>query len=257
MKVRLVVAFFVVFLGAGLILAQGEKVEILSHKESVFVNTDCKKNKTCDLKMVEYFVEDYRVNLVGGQNYGTRFFVRYKTKLVKNLKKYVFVQFIKGCVFSSKLLDNQVVTRYDFVYPRDSGSVAFKFMDWTIDSYDQDPAYATIPGKSRFFGYRWNSVAGSFSKDTEKLYGQTRPKTPELYLVDHPGSSFWVDGSAKNISLQFKTCIYKAKEVSVNVAHDDMGFAKPLHCYEWNSSFVYNHLIEKFENPPYIISACQ
>jgi len=232
-------------------------VEILSHRENIFVNTHCDKNKTCDLKKVEYFVEDYSVGIEGDYNYGTRFFARYETKRTKDLEKYVFVQFIRGCDFSSRLVGGQVKISHDIVYPRNIDSIKFNFPDWTIDSYDSDPVYATIPDRSRFYGYRWNTVPGSFSTNTERLYGQKKPKIPQLYIVDHPGSAFYADGTAYNISLRFKTCIYKIKDVPKNVPYDNINFAEPLSCYEWHSSFVYNHLTEEFETHTDIVPACK
>lgn len=257
MRLRLTVGVIMAFLVAGLVLAQDRRVEILSHKEKVFVNENCKRTKTCDLKKVEYFVEDYKVAISGDFNYGTRFFARYETKSVKNLENYVFAQFIKGCDFSSRLSDGKFAISHDISYMRDNETVVFKFPDWVLDSYDHDPVYSTLPGKSRFFGYRWNTIPGSFLIETEKLYGEARPKIPKLYIVDHPGSSFYADGSAKNISLQFKTCIYKTKDVPTNVSYDNVNFAKPINCYEWKSSFVYNHSTGKFESPDYIVPACQ
>lgn len=257
MQIRLTLVVLTACLGADSLLAQNGRVEILSHKEDVFINNDCDKNKTCDLKKVEYFVEDYSVSIDGGYNYGTRFFARYETKRTKDLEKYVFVQFIKGCNFSSSLVDQEVEIAYDRVYPRDIGAIIFKFPDWTIDSYNLDPVYSTYSGRSRFYLYRWNTVPGSFSIDTENFYGQKKPKIPKLYLVDHPGQSFYLNDWAHNISLQFRTCIYRTKDVSAKVSHDDIDFAEPIHCYEWSSSFVYNHSTGQFESPVNIVPACQ
>lgn len=244
-------------LAGSLVYAQNGRVEILSHKENMFTNIDCKQNKTCDLKKVEYFVEDYSVGIDGGYNYGTRFFARYETNRVRDLEKYVFVQFIKGCDFSSELANGEVEIAYDRVYPRDAGVITFKFPDWTIDSYDLDPAYATVPDKSRFYGNRWNTVPGSFSTDTEFFYGQRKPRIPKIYIVDHPGQAFYLNGRAHNISLKFRTCIYQTKNVSKKVAHDNINFAEPISCYEWSSSFVYNHFIGEFESFLDIVPACQ
>ena len=104
MKTRLVGGFIIALLLSSLALAQGG-VEILSHNWAVFLNVSCKKTKTCDLGKIEYLVEDYKVAIGGSYNYGTRMFTVYETKSLKSLEKFAFVQFVKGCIFSSRLVD--------------------------------------------------------------------------------------------------------------------------------------------------------
>lgn len=257
MKKWLIAVVLMALAGAGLLSAQSGGVDILNHGGIVFTNTDCKKNNTCDLKKVEYFVEDYRVGIDGGYNYGTRFFARYNTDGTVNLEKFIFVQFIKGCNYTSRLVNGEVEVAYDRVYPRDAGAITFKFDDWTIDSYDFDPAYATNAGISRFYGYRWNIVPGSFSTKTEKYYGEQKPKNPELYIVDHPGQAFYLYELAHNISLKFRTCIYKTGEVPINASHENINFAEPISCFEWGSSFVFDHSADEFKSSSDIAPACQ
>lgn len=250
-------ALAVILLG-GLAYAQSGSPEILSRKESVFINKDCKKNNTCDLKKVEYYVEDYRVTLSeGGSNYGTRFFARYETKKVKHLDDFIFVNFIKGCRFASSLSSGQVLIDRHIVFRRDNTSEINNFKDWTIDSYDYDPAYSTFSGESRHYNYKWNTVADSFAKDTEKLFVFEKPRTPKLYISDRPGTAYLMNNQAKNVSLRFKTCIYKAKDVPNLVTHDNLNFAEPVSCYEWNSSFIYNHSTGEFESPGEIVDVCR
>lgn len=239
------------------IKAQESLLTILDHKISVFTNTNCHITRTCSLKTVEYIVENYKINISEGDNYGTRFFARYTTNSTTELEKYVFVQFIKGCDFSSQLVDGDVRFYYDVVYPRTYDNVPFNFPEWTLDSYDPDPVYSTVPGRSRFYGYRWNKVRGSFATDTELLYGQKKPKYPQLYIVDHPGSAFYEQGIGHNISLQFRTCIYRTKDVPKSVSYEKTDFARPLHCFEWNSSFVFNHFTGEFESFPEISQTCK
>ena len=257
MDIRVISTFLAVFLLNSSIFGQKGVVTVLSHKESKFVNINCKKTNTCDLKQVEYLVEDYSVGIENSYNYGTRFFARYQTNTVENLENYVFVQFVKGCLFSSKVEDGKVDISQDVAYPRESGSVMFKFPDWTIDSYNFDPVYSAAAGRSRFYYYIWNTVPGSFDTDTKKQYYREKPKIPQLYTVDHPGSAFYINRKAHNISLEFKTCIYRYQDVPASVSYDDINFAKPLGCYSWRSSFVYNHKTSRFESPSSISKACR
>ena len=253
-------------LGIGILLAlcwvtlsfsQVGLVTILNHREDVFLNTDCKKSRTCDLLRVEYITENYSVDLGDDYNYGTRFFARIETKRVRDLEKFVFVQFIKGCDFSSQLVNGQVELTYEFVYSRDGVIIPFKFPDWTVDSDSNNPVYTNVPGRSRFFAYRWNTIPDSLAKDTQKIYGFSKPTYPVVYMVDHPGTAFYMDDKAKNISLKFRTCIYKASDVPRKVASDNINFATPISCFEWDSSFVYDHSAQEFKSYSEIDSACR
>src|SRR5258708_2234454 len=83
---------------------------VLKHREKTFENSGCKKNSSCDLKSVTYTAEDYKVGVGDGFNYGTRFSAEYETASLPALKKYVFVQFILGCRFSSKKNADDTIT---------------------------------------------------------------------------------------------------------------------------------------------------
>jgi hypothetical protein len=44
----------------------------------------------------------------------------------------------------------------------------------------------------------------------------------------------------RNVALQFNTCIYKASAVPRDTRRDDVDFAKPITCFEWQSVYVYD-----------------
>ena len=255
---RLALTLSVILTTIGATSAQLYELKILNHREEIFINDDCQENRVCDLKKVRYLVEDYRVVMVDGEyNLGTRMFAQFEINSVSNLEKYVFAQLVRGCVFSSRVIDGKVITEFDVSYVRDEkNSVVFLFPDWVIDS-DSDPVYPSEPGKPRLYWYRWNTVRDSFSTDTEKFYGVAKPKLPKLYVVDHPGTAFVMDDKAKNISLEFKICIYKEKDVPKNVSPDNVNFAKPIDCFSWQSSFVYNHQTNQYESHSQVVPACQ
>ncbi|MEK7138645.1 MAG: hypothetical protein AAB799_00495 [Patescibacteria group bacterium] len=255
---RLVLTLSLMLTAASVLGAQMSKLDILNHKEKVFANDSCRKTKTCDLKEVRYVVEDYMVVMIDGEyNLGTRMFAQFETNSVRNLEKYVFVQFVKGCFFSSRIVDGQPVIEFDVRYLRDeNNSVLFLFRDWVLDS-NSDPVYPSEVSKPRLYWYRWNTVKDSFSTETEKFYGVSKPRLPRLYVVDHPGTAFVVNGRAKNISLEFKICIYREKDVPKKVSQDNIDFAKPTDCFSWHSSFVYNHKTNEYESHSQIVSACR
>ena len=51
----------------------------------------------------------------------------------------------------------------------------------------------------------------------------------------------------KNAALQFKTCIYKASDVPTATRRDNIKFAKPITCFEWQNVYVYDFDKARFE----------
>lgn len=232
--------------------AQNKEPRIISRSRAVFDNINCTVTHTCDLKQIRYVVEDYEILVDGGHSYGTRLFAWYTTDILDTLENYVFVQVIKGCQYYSSKLDNNIggVARDHF-----SERVIFNHKDWVIDSIDTDPVYFSTP-KSRHFNYKWNTKPGSTNNKTEKIYGLEKPNRPELYISDRPGTAFYMNGNAKNISLAFKICLYKTLDVPKTTSPDNVDFGIPIHCFYWYSSWVYNHQNNKFEGPYSISPVC-
>lgn len=252
----MIIALISIVTAMQLAVAKDGDMRIIKRAQYSFGNADCQSSQTCDLSGVDYLSEDYLIEVHDKNHYGTRFYARYRTESIDNLEKYVFVNFIKGCVYESipnnkdpKMLVNYVKEQYGDWEP-------FRYEQWTIDSLDTDPSYFSVPGLPRHFFYRWNSVPGSFSQETEKIYGLEKPDRPELYIIDHPGTAFFSNNRAKNISLKFKTCLFRAEDVPHEVNASINNFAQPVNCYYWESSFVYNHEAEKYEYPIEISSAC-
>ena len=142
--------------------------------------------------------------------------------------------------------------------------VTFKFPNWVIDSVDVDPMYWSTNQTEgiRHYSYAWNTVEDSFDQDTEKYFGIEKPTIPELYTEDLPGQSFVSElGSAVNLSLMFKTCIYKTKLVKPynkreNIKLGKFFVVKPIHCFNWDSIFLYNHESYGFERKHQLDSFC-
>ncbi len=105
--------------------------------------------------------------------------------------------------------------------------------------------------------YRWNRTEGSYEQSGEVLYYKEKPTVPRLYVTDHPGTSFLKGSVAKNISLQFKTCLYRTSEIPEITTGDEIDFAKPLHCFEWASSYIYDYKKNDFIKTSQLHSACQ
>ena len=223
--------------------------EVLSAKKLDWKNADCAKTDTCDLESARFLAEDYRILVLGKYSYGTRFAARYKTQDPSSLEKYGFVQWIRGCVFDSTQRPDGGID-YEFNIYRDFFArwEMFRHPDWVLDSADTDPFYNSTEGMARHAVYRWNRKPGSTDKETERQFGQERPAYPELYVLDHPGkvAFFTEPGTARNISLELKTCIYRSRDVPDSVRPEETEIPGALACFEWGSSFVYDHAAGKF-----------
>ncbi len=227
--------------------------------DKTYENDSCQQSDSCDLKSFRVRVEDSKVvSSSFGTNYTTGSFTEYQTSNVDTLTKYAVVQFIKGCQFYSTPDGRKFggISREFF-----NEIVPFKHPQWVIDSVDRDPIYnsATEFGDNRHAYYRWNEVLGSFKKETEHYFVQQTPVRPILYVLDRPGTAFYDDHEykdAKNISLQFKTCIYKTADVPKETTPDDLNFAKAIKCFDWKSSFVFNHKKKVYESPNKIDEYC-
>lgn len=228
-------------------------------KSTIFKNTNCKATDTCDLK--EFKVESYDFKVTFSDktfSLGTSAFMSYTTQDVANLEDYAIVQQIKGCHFDSYKNPATGEVEKTLGYSREffGEIIKYKHSNWVIDSIDTDPMYNNSISGLRHGSHRWNTVKGSYDKKTEKLYGRELPKSPTLYVSDLPGSAFIDSGFAKNISLQFKTCIYKTRDIPLILNPEDVNFKEAISCLNWSSSFIYNHDSAKYETKTDIDPVC-
>lgn len=222
-----------------------------------FKNTDCLANNTCDLTEFSVSSNDYHVLFQNGDvSHGSNAFMSYKTKEIDQLENYAIVQKIRGCKFWSSVNEDGSIKK-EILESREffGDFIKFKHPEWVIDSVDVDPVYNSVPDL-RHGAHRWNTKADSFDKETEKFYFRERPTAPRLYVSDLPGTSFYEDSKAKNISLEFEACIYKTADIPLIAKPDDINFSTPIACHSWKSSFVFDHKKEKFEVKNEVDSFC-
>jgi hypothetical protein len=225
-------------------------VHTLSQTKQVFSNPDCDSTGTCDLKRFTLITSIYEVWFSDDPlypTYGNGVIIEYETASVDALEKYAIVQFVKGCVFdSSKNGAGKISRHLGYVVSSFGERIPFCFPEWVIDSHDTDPAYNSDPEYGRFHLLRWNKP-GSYDQRTQKYYGGEKPKIPVLYMTDYPDGAFVTGTGVKNAALEFKTCIYKASDVPGETRRDDIHFAKPITCFEWQNVYVYDFSKGKFE----------
>jgi hypothetical protein len=225
-------------------------VHTLSKTEQVFLNPDCRSTNTCDLKRFTLITSVYEVWFSDDPNYptyGNGTIMEYETDSVDTLEKYAIVQFLKGCVFdSAKNGKGQITRNISYTVSSFGEDIPFCFPEWVIDSHDTDPAYNSDPEYGRFYLLRWNNP-GSYEYPNHKYYGAEKPQIPVVYMADYPAGAFVTGTGVKNAALEFKTCIYKAHNVPVATRRDDINFAKPLTCFEWQNLYVYDFDKGRFE----------
>lgn len=238
-------------------------VETLDSHRDVFVNPDCATSDSCRLKEFSVQVDRYRVNLPKGMvNFGTRMNARFQTDAVSGLEEFGLAQFLRGCQFTSKRkADGTIERRKDIFIPwHDDTNIPYVFTQWTIDGPSPDPLDWGFDGQeNRHFFYKWSPTPGSVDPATARYYGQGKPTQPALFVRDLPGTAFYdaKTGEARNISVEFRTCVYKAAEVPRQVGPTELDFAKPLQCFTWASSWIYDFDTGGMKSPVGVVPFCQ
>jgi len=218
-------------------------VHTLSETKQVFLNPDCRTTDTCDLRRFTLTTLVHEIWFSDDPNYpthGNGAIMEYETDSVNAIEKYAIVQFVKGCVFdSSKNRQGKIIKNVNYGVSSFGESISLCFPEWVIDSQDTDPAYNSDPEYGRFYLLRWNEP-GSYDNRTQKYYGAEKPNHPVVYMTDYPAGAFVTGTGVKNAALEFKTCIYKARDVPTETRRDNINFAKPLTCFEWQNVYVYD-----------------
>lgn len=209
--------------------------------------------------------QDYKVTYRPGDvSQGTRMFAKYETPKVDQLEEYGIVQFLRGCQYNTYLDKGKIVTVDNILRHSFNELVVFKHPDWIIDSVDLDPLYNNTPEGNESWGtrhgyYRWNRK-NNYDEDGEVFFKDEKPskniKKPNLYILAHPGTSFIEAGWAKNVSMEFKTCLYKTKDIPQKTTAGDLHFAKAIQCFDWSTSFIYDHATSKIVRPTGLVPHC-
>ena len=218
-------------------------VHTLSETKQVFWNPNCQSTDTCDLKRFSLTTSVDEFWFSDDPNYPTYAngaIMEYETDTVNALEQYAIVQFTRGCVFyTSKNGKGKISWNVSDTVPSFGEDIPFCFPEWVIDSQDTDPAYNSDPEYGRFYLLRWNKP-GSYDHRTQKFYGAEKPEKPVLYMADYPIGAFVTRSGARNVALEFRSCIYRARDVPPETRRDDIHFAKPLKCFDWQNVYVYD-----------------
>lgn len=217
-----------------------------------------KRKNGCGLAFVEFVAEEYRVWAGGSWSYGSQMFARYRTRSPGTLEDYVFVQYIRGCMYTVRFEDGVWNVYYDVVRKQFGKDVLFRHETWEFDNVYPERIYYAVPGYPTHYWYRWNDVAGSFERKTEHVYGEEKPPVSELYVRDRPSTAFFMEefGAARNVSLELVICLYSASQVPRGISKEEIDLSDALACFAWKSSFVFNPETKEFEGRDGIVSEC-
>ena len=181
----------------------------------------------------------------------TRFVI--KTKRISDLESFGVVQFIRGCMFRTRLV-NGVPTKELSVSRNELGNtVLFQHKTWEIDNDNNDPLISAEPGYGRFALLRWNQDSKNVQSDGSILYGNTKPPHSTVFLSDLPtaGALMPTLDAADNTTLEFQTCIFKITDLPLktDVKGSNVDKSKALFCAHWNHNYVFNFATQTTDEP--------
>lgn len=235
-------------------------------RKKIFTSTHISDKR---LSEVGFWERSYRVMPSAsdgseGPFYGNRLYAWYQTKQHTDLEEFVFVQFVKGCAFSTYADGAHISVEMDRA--REHFGVVRKFIhpDWEIDSIDEDPVYWSTKS-TRHDLLRSGGSADVFPDKTGEFpgYGERFPEVPRLFITDMPSGAWWWRRAnskaiaATNVSMWFRTCLYRAKDVPKTARPRDVNFGTPVVCYNWDNNRVYDHATGTMTTPVTLARECQ
>lgn len=184
------------------------------------------------------------------------------------LKKYGVVQYIKGCVFSSRVLgQNELATR-NFA---GQDAAPFLHRDWEIDSGDDiDPVYKSYgePGFDRLRNYfvprnaAWSRENPLVNERNEMWAGLERKvnSSNSIFADDFPQLAQLMDSDAGryagNTSLQFKVCVYEMDKIPTVVRNPKTWIPGEMGCVEFSANYLYSWSSRRFTEQTQIHPFC-
>ncbi len=215
------------------------------------------QNNDCSLK--EFKVQHYNYKVHFSKNndsYGTAMYAQFKTQTNSDLFDYVVVQYIKGCKFITEFKNGKITKRINESRELFGEIIPFQHKEWVIDSFDLDPVYSSYKNQ-RHMMYRWNEQSNPLLKNSYRVY-QKAPTARSLFIRDYPGTAELNSNTDKvdNLSMKFKTCLYREKDVPLTPYDSTFGPNKAIKCFSWQSSFIYDYAKKVYTNPKKIDPFC-
>lgn len=246
----------------GLLL--GSQVAFAAPTVKTWINPECGTGP-CEVKSMKLYVDKYIS--VKDQLAGNSMAAEIETTDKSQLKKYAFVQYLKGCLFeTSNLGDVRMATREFF----GKKGVPFKHTSFELDSAsDTDPLYwsndAAGYDELRGFEIPRNSYYVNDNPALVENYGSwagklSNLKSNKIYASDMPTPSSWDERNgiiiARIASLDFKICLHKIEDVPATVDSPKTQIGKAIVCMDWSSNYQFNFAKKTFSEKTTLHPAC-
>lgn len=226
--------------------------------------------ENCSVKKVRFESQNYSIKDPEDvlPFYGTLGYFGFETNSWADITKYGFVQRIRGCTYHAKKnADGSVSKRIGESIMHLDVKRIYVFPEWSNDATTTDPLYygpteedAHLNG-GRVSLYRWTPQLGVInSKKTKDLYemlqmpaSKRKKLSPSVFVTDSPSMAYMIseaDQTFQNVSLEFRICLYKLKDIPLAVDSEAPIDATPIVCHNWNSQFEYNFEKNKYEHKP-------
>jgi hypothetical protein len=245
-----------------------------------FINKDCLKTDSCDLKSFKLevwkssSVKDELDPQVHDLIWNDLMVAGYETKDIPSLEKYGIVQFIQGCQISKALINGKSTTLFNTRRSFFDFDVPFHHPNWVVDSMDVDPLYASIAYDPAVYGSippdQWKRQAAyrinkpnffvDESPEQQSVFQFRTPIEPKLYISDMPTGSYGAaDRKSPNFSypsMHFHTCIFKMSDIPEVATPDWNGNGKAIACFDWANNHHYDAAQDRFVDAKAIEPIC-
>lgn len=244
----------------------GEEKKIIN-RSSCVPDTPCTTdaNLPITLKEVGFWVRDYHYSagekeLQNDNFYASKLQAWYVSLAPLYIEDFAFVQYVRGCIYSTFPDKDGVVTNHYNVVRQHLGKrKVYMHLDWEVDSFTTDPMYDSGAKYGlRHYFMEWNLSPYTFPLERGNYYGEDAPTGRKLFIRSQslPPAFYSASGDFHlNHSLEYRTCLYRTRDIPLVAGNE--AIPNPITCFEWRSSHVYNYETRKHESPKGIVKACQ
>ncbi|MCB9062901.1 MAG: hypothetical protein H6622_15370 [Halobacteriovoraceae bacterium] len=220
--VKIIVAFFILFKSS---IAQVKykksrwEEKTLSHKDQLL------KFSMRNRKYEVHFKDGY-------VTYGTRSTFIVETTDEIALPQYAIRQYVKGEVYSSEIVNGRLEKYYNYKIKSKGKLLTFKLKDFVVEGQFDSEILGHVE-KNTTPNFYYKVPFSPFDIDSERYDYLGALKEYELrsffYLNFWSPQFYKSNGFAKNVDVEYKTCLVYLPDLSNDLA-----------CFEWNEKGIYD-----------------